>query len=48
MIPGNNKLTEKEQALIRQLRLIKYGRVIIYMENHEPVRIDEIKENIKL
>lgn len=48
MEKNSERLTEKEQALIRQLRLIKYGRVIIYMKDSEPVRIDEIKENIEL
>ena len=41
-------LTEKEQSLIEKLRVIAFGKVVIIMENKAPVRIEEIRESIKL
>jgi len=41
-------LNDKEYALIKLLREIKYGQVIIYLENGVPVRIEKIKESMKL
>ena len=41
-------LTEKEINLVEQLRKISYGQVTIIMENKQPVRIELIKESIKL
>ncbi len=41
-------LNEQEMSLIKKLREISYGRVTIYIENSIPVRIEEIRESIKL
>ncbi len=41
-------LNDKECTLIKLLREIKYGQVKIYIENSMPVRIEKIKESIKL
>lgn len=42
------ELSEKETNLIKKLRLLAFGKVLIHMENNQPVRIEEIRENIKL
>ncbi len=42
------RLTEKETKLIEYCREIKYGQVVIFMENGQPIRIEKIKESIKL
>ena len=41
-------LTEKERKLIELLRQIAYGQVVIFLENKQPVRIEMIKESVKL
>jgi hypothetical protein len=42
------ELSAREANLIKQLRLLAFGKVIIHQENSQPVRIEEIRENIKL
>mgnify|MGYP001581960178 CR=1 len=41
-------LTEKEKKLIEILRTVSYGQVVIHLEKGEPVRIEQIKESVKL
>ncbi len=41
-------LTQKEKKLIEVLRTIAFGQVIIHQERYEPVRIEQIKESVKL
>ena len=41
-------LTEKENHLIEILRVIPYGQVVVYLEQGNPVRIEQIRESIKL
>ena len=41
-------ITENEQRLIEELRKIGHGQVIIFMEEKQPVRIEKIKESVKL
>ena len=41
-------LSESEEKLLEKLREISFGRVIIFIENKIPVRIEEIRESIKL
>jgi hypothetical protein len=41
-------LTEKERKLISLLRELPFGKVEISIENNQPVRIMQIKENIVL
>ncbi|NLL57013.1 MAG: DUF2292 domain-containing protein [Firmicutes bacterium] len=41
-------LTEKEKNLIRILREINYGEVVILVQERQPVRIEEVKKSIKL
>ena len=41
-------LTEKEKKLIELQRTIPYGLVTIFMENGQPVRVELIKESVKL
>ena len=41
-------LTEKERRLIEVLREIGYGQITIFLEKGEPVRIEKIKESVKL
>ena len=52
-----NDLTTKESScimskmecrLLECLRKIKYGQVTVYMDAGQPVRIEKIKESIKL
>ena len=35
------ELTEKEKHLIEEIRKICYGRIVIIMQEGEPVRIEE-------
>ena len=42
------KLNEKERNLIEYLRQVAYGEVIIFMQDNEPVRIEKVKESVKL
>lgn len=42
------ELSEKEKKLIELLRTVAYGQVIIYQEKGEPVRVEMIKESVKL
>ncbi len=41
-------LSDKEHKLIELLRRVTFGRIVIFMENGKPVRIEEIKESFKL
>jgi len=42
------ELSQKEEKLIKRLRVILYGQVVIYQENGQPVRIVRIEESVKL
>jgi len=42
------ELTDKEKKLIIELRKLPYGQVVIFVENSQPVRIEKIKESVKL
>ncbi len=41
-------LSKQEEALLKVLREIRYGQVTIYLDAGQPVRIEKIKESIKL
>ncbi len=41
-------LSKQEEALLKALREIRYGKVEIFMDAGQPVRIEKIKESIKL
>ena len=41
-------VSKHEVALLKALREIRYGQVVIYLEAGQPVRIEKIKESIKL
>ena len=41
-------VSEKERNLIELLRDIRYGQVVVYLEESQPVRIEQIKKSIKL
>jgi len=42
------KLTEKEKRLVEALRQIAHGQVTVFLQDGQPVRIERIKESIKL
>jgi len=42
------ELSGKELKLIETLRQVAYGRVVIFMENGQPVRTEEIIKSKKL
>jgi hypothetical protein len=42
------RLTEKERKLIEMIRALKYGEMRIIIQESEPVRIEELKNSIKL
>ena len=44
----NEIITEKEQKLIKILRNVEYGEVVIVVKGGTPVHIEEIKKSIKL
>jgi len=41
-------LTDKEKKLIEVLRKTKYGKVVIFLEGGQPIRIEVIRESVKL
>lgn len=41
-------LTPKETKIIELLRATEYGEIKIVIQNHEPVRLEEITKSIKL
>ncbi|MCR4432099.1 MAG: YezD family protein [Tepidanaerobacteraceae bacterium] len=41
-------LTDKEKRLLSFLREINYGEIKIFIQDKQPVRIEEIKKSIKL
>lgn len=41
-------LSDKEKKLIELLREIKYGEVVIFIQDGKPVRIEETKRSVKL
>ena len=41
-------LTEKEKKLIELLRTFPHGQVTIFKQDGEPVRVELIKESVKL
>ena len=41
-------VSNKEQKLLELLREVSYGQVVIYLEEGELVRVEKIKESIKL
>ncbi|MDI3480732.1 MAG: putative small protein [Tepidanaerobacteraceae bacterium] len=41
-------LTEKERKLIELIHSMEYGEVSIFIQNGQPVRVEEIKRSIKL
>lgn len=41
-------LKDKEKTLIEKLRTIPYGQVTVFIQNNQPVRIEQIKESIVL
>ena len=45
---GGFKLTEKERKLVEMIRALKFGEMRIIIQDSEPVRVEEIKNSIKL
>jgi len=41
-------IRERENTLLEELRKIGYGRVTIFIENGQPVRIEEALKSVKL
>lgn len=48
MVNKELELTEKERKLIKYQREVKWGKITVHIENGQPVRITDIKKNIKL
>lgn len=44
----DKELTQKERRQIELQREIGYGKIIVHLEAGQPVRITDIKKNIKL
>jgi hypothetical protein len=42
------RLTGKERKLIEMIRALKYGEMRIIIQESEPVRVEELKNSIKL
>ena len=45
---GIIELSDKECKLIETLRAILYGEVTVFMQDGQPVRIEELRKSIKL
>jgi len=43
-----NKLTEKEKKLLELIRSTEYGEFRIIIHDEQPVKVEEIKKDIKL
>ncbi|KKL94050.1 hypothetical protein LCGC14_1868550 [marine sediment metagenome] len=41
-------ISEKEKSLLKKLRQISYGQVTIFMQDGIPLRIEVIRESVKL
>ena len=50
MKEGESKLvlTSKEAKVIELMRNIGYGEIKIVIQNHEPIRVEEITKSLKL
>lgn len=49
MVPGKDlKLTEKEQKLIQLMRQLGFFKIEVHGEDGQPMRVIDIKKNIKL
>ena len=48
--PNENviKCTDKEKRLIEVIRALKFGEMRIFIQDSEPVRVEELKNSIKL
>ena len=48
--PNENamKCTDKEKRLIEMIRALKFGEMRIIIQDSEPVRVEELKNSIKL
>lgn len=42
------ELSEKEKNLIELVRAIEHGEVKIFIQDKQPIRVEEIKKSIKL
>jgi len=42
------ELTEKEKKLIELCRAIKFGEFVVHCEQGQPVRVEKLRESIKL
>ena len=42
------KCTDKEKRLIEMIRALKFGEMRIFIQDSEPVRVEEMKSSIKL
>ena len=38
----------KEKRLIDEIRKVKFGQVVIFMQDHTPIRIEKVRESITL
>lgn len=41
-------LTEKEIKLVELCRETGYGQLVVFLEDSQPVRVEELKKSIKL
>jgi len=41
-------VSDREKKLLELIHKVGYGQVVIYLEAGQPVRIEKIKESIKL
>lgn len=45
---NNITISEREEKLIRTIRSLGYGEIVIHVSDAQPVRLEEIKKSIKL
>ena len=38
----------QEQNLLEEIRKVSHGEVVVFIQDHLPVRIERVKESIKL
>ena len=42
------EISDKEKKLLKLLKEIGYGEVVIFLQDGQPIRVEETKKSIKL
>ncbi len=42
------QLTAKESRLIKEIRKVPFGEIVVIMHDYQPVRIERVREKVQL